>query len=231
MGQVSELKNRSLALKLRLRALAGIVRNESRETRELEASIARLRSVIDELKANFDPNQPRVPAGNSDGGQWTDVGGSSENLRTGRSAAKGPANRGRSKWRGYTLRPGKIPGSSGVGHHYFPQTLLAKIRFRPETRKVLEKETVGPTIPKHEYSQDHHIYNELLAERVIEYSTRNRVRPEDWTPEHAKEFLAEIIDRRMKLERSIEKSGESTNFGAGFSGECDDIRRNTPSAS
>lgn len=26
-------------------------------------------------KANFDPNQPRVPAGNPDGGQWTDVGG------------------------------------------------------------------------------------------------------------------------------------------------------------
>lgn len=28
------------------------------------------------LKANFDPNQPRVPAGNPDGGQWTRVGGS-----------------------------------------------------------------------------------------------------------------------------------------------------------
>ncbi len=27
------------------------------------------------LKAGFDPNQPRVPAGNPDGGQWTRVGG------------------------------------------------------------------------------------------------------------------------------------------------------------
>jgi hypothetical protein len=27
------------------------------------------------VKANFDPNQPRVPAGNPDGGQWTDGGG------------------------------------------------------------------------------------------------------------------------------------------------------------
>jgi hypothetical protein len=27
------------------------------------------------LKANFNPNQPRVPAGNPDGGQWTGVGG------------------------------------------------------------------------------------------------------------------------------------------------------------
>ncbi len=29
----------------------------------------------DEAKAGFDPNQPRVPAGDSDGGQWTDGGG------------------------------------------------------------------------------------------------------------------------------------------------------------
>lgn len=27
------------------------------------------------LKDNFDPSQPRVPAGNPDGGQWTDAGG------------------------------------------------------------------------------------------------------------------------------------------------------------
>ena len=27
------------------------------------------------LKTNFDPNQPRVPAGNPDGGQWTSTGG------------------------------------------------------------------------------------------------------------------------------------------------------------
>jgi hypothetical protein len=27
------------------------------------------------VKANFNPNQPRIPAGNPDGGQWTDAGG------------------------------------------------------------------------------------------------------------------------------------------------------------
>ena len=45
------------------------------------------------LKAGFDPNQPRVPAGNSEGGQWTDTGGSGgkpsrESVLTGRSPAK-----------------------------------------------------------------------------------------------------------------------------------------------
>jgi hypothetical protein len=32
------------------------------------------------LKAGFDPNQPRVPAGNPDGGQWTDDGGTGARL-------------------------------------------------------------------------------------------------------------------------------------------------------
>lgn len=31
---------------------------------------------IEAIKAGYDPNQPRVPAGNSDGGQWTNGGGS-----------------------------------------------------------------------------------------------------------------------------------------------------------
>lgn len=32
----------------------------------------RLRLLVDTLKAGFDPNQPRVPAGNPRGGEWTD---------------------------------------------------------------------------------------------------------------------------------------------------------------
>jgi len=36
---------------------------------------ARLLDLERAVKANFNPNQPRVPAGNPDGGQWTRVGG------------------------------------------------------------------------------------------------------------------------------------------------------------
>lgn len=38
---------------------------------------AKLLDLERTLKANFNPNQPRVPAGNPDGGQWTRVGGGS----------------------------------------------------------------------------------------------------------------------------------------------------------
>jgi hypothetical protein len=34
------------------------------------------------LKANFNPNQPRVPRGNTDGGQWTRVGGGGSGTST-----------------------------------------------------------------------------------------------------------------------------------------------------
>ncbi len=36
---------------------------------------ARLRDLERAVKAGFDPNQPRVAAGNPDGGQWTGTGG------------------------------------------------------------------------------------------------------------------------------------------------------------
>lgn len=35
----------------------------------------KLQALDRAVKANFDPNQPRVPAGHPDGGQWTDAGG------------------------------------------------------------------------------------------------------------------------------------------------------------
>jgi hypothetical protein len=44
----------------------------------LQARLLKLQLV---LKAGFDSNQPRVPGGNADGGQWTDNGGGSQPQR------------------------------------------------------------------------------------------------------------------------------------------------------
>jgi hypothetical protein len=46
----------------------------------MKAALLRLRS-----KANFNPNQPRVPSGNPDGGEWTDAGGAAGAIQLGRS--------------------------------------------------------------------------------------------------------------------------------------------------
>ena len=46
-----------------------------------ENVLAKARHLARVAKANFDPNQPRVPRGNPDGGQWTRVGGGSGRVR------------------------------------------------------------------------------------------------------------------------------------------------------
>jgi hypothetical protein len=43
-----------------------------------DAALRKLADTARLIKANFDPNQARVPAGNPEGGQWTDAGGSDE---------------------------------------------------------------------------------------------------------------------------------------------------------
>ncbi len=41
---------------------------------EMAFRLALIQTLLD-LKAGFDPNQPRVPAGLPEGGQWTDADG------------------------------------------------------------------------------------------------------------------------------------------------------------
>jgi hypothetical protein len=43
-----------------------------------DAALRKLAGTAHLLKAGFDPSQPRVPAGNPDGGRWTDAGGADE---------------------------------------------------------------------------------------------------------------------------------------------------------
>jgi hypothetical protein len=57
---------------------------------------AKLLDLERAVKANFNPNQPRVPAGNPDGGQWTGTGGSSGRTSDARvaQASRGGRRRG-----------------------------------------------------------------------------------------------------------------------------------------
>ncbi len=65
------------------RALAAL--NE--EVKELNADMARWRRRVAEEEAKYSPIQPRVPAGNSRGGQWTDRGGGLTSNRSGNANA------------------------------------------------------------------------------------------------------------------------------------------------
>jgi hypothetical protein len=51
------------------------------DTAALRFQLEMIKSARLLLKANFNPNQPRVPAGNPDGGQWTSVGAATDRTR------------------------------------------------------------------------------------------------------------------------------------------------------
>ncbi len=90
LAEVLSLKARIAAQKLRLDRMRAAPANTHPqiEIRKAELGLdcdrSRLRLMEQAFtrKYNFDPNQPRVPAGNDDGGQWTNTGGRSYALAT-----------------------------------------------------------------------------------------------------------------------------------------------------
>jgi len=63
-----------------------------------ESSADRLRLALHKLELRYSPSQPRVPAGQSEGGQWTRVGGSS------RSSGRRRTSQGRIRFSGPLVR-------------------------------------------------------------------------------------------------------------------------------
>lgn len=84
---------------------------------DLDIKLIRLR-----LKAGFNPSQPRVPAGDSDGGQWTDSGG---------SAGRGQPDGNRT---GQRTSPTKTPGRSAT----------ASLSAKPAADQARVATRVGP---------------------------------------------------------------------------------------
>jgi hypothetical protein len=147
----------------------------------------------------FDPGQPRVPAGNEHGGEWTET---QDDARILSDA---------------TTDDDWTPGAqyAGAGHHWFPRKFWSQIP--PETRKVFDRATSGH-IPlglrdklegktkRHEYDEFHRQYN-LAVEDLMENFVRDHgIEWENLTPQHAFEILdlvANSQDVRIKYYREF----------------------------
>jgi hypothetical protein len=168
-----------------------------REIASLRLELALLRLGETWRKANFNPNQPRVPAGNPDGGQWTGEGG-----HTDFSAGERRPRSGES-----VLGSHGRPYYEEGGHHEAAKGVYKKWNLRPETRRVFDKGTTG-AIPKalirstpdgvpvgHFWNGPngaHGQYNKAIRELSDDFLARHKIRPEQMTPDHAREFLREI---------------------------------------
>jgi hypothetical protein len=141
----------------------------------------------------YDANQPRVPAGHPDGGQWTSHGGG------------GGIN--------YSQQMPDVtpdddwiwgPDYAAVGHHYAARQAWQDLPLRPETRRVFEKAVSGPLPDKvwsrreqrwlrHTYDQAHREYNRAVTELIRNHMRRHRIRPRQMTPAQAEDILSEIF--------------------------------------
>lgn len=140
---------------------------------------------------SYDPNQPRVPAGHSDGGQWTSGGGSGTNDPRVLSDAT-PDN----DW---------IPGAdyAAVGHHWVPRQFYLRHPFSREVRKIFREETSGQLSTRvwsahnqqwltHVYDDAHRQYNAGVDELVTRYMRERGIAAQQMTPEQAREVVEAI---------------------------------------
>jgi hypothetical protein len=124
-----------------------------------------------------------VPAGNPDGGQWTDAGGGITDPRVLSDATPDP------------IAPGMQFAADG--HHYVPQGVYGKEKynFRPETLKALDDAKTGPlrNPTSNRYDELHRQYNKAVEETLDRYLERNRIRSDQMTPAQARSFAKEIL--------------------------------------
>ncbi|MGA8820076.1 MAG: hypothetical protein WB624_22545 [Xanthobacteraceae bacterium] len=144
-------------------------------------------------KAGFNPNEPRVPAGNPDGGQWANDG-------------RPPANE--SQVLSDAPDGGWIPGAqyAADGHHWVPKAVYGKYSLRPETKKVFDNSTSGPLADDsvNRWNIEHRTYNEAVNEAFTAYLKKNTIVADQMTPEQAEEILGEVkgsTDPRIRMLR------------------------------
>lgn len=158
------------------------------------------------VKANFNPTQPRVPAGNSDGGRWTDEGSSWEGLRA-QYARNGDVSDSR------VLSDADpeplISGSdyAGVGHHNVPRAVfkLEKYKFSDDVLKTFDRATTGhlndPTT--NVFDKVHRAYNKAVEEALDDFIKRNNISEGKMTSHQADKFVDEVKKSRDPRIRSL----------------------------
>lgn len=182
------------------------------DLRPAQARLAHLRWLVADLKfdlalrrlarkANFNPNQPRVPAGSREGGQWTDTGGGNSGGGLGTKPAGG-INDPRvisDVTPDHTWNPGaqyaqnepRSPGSSRPdGHHFVPRSVYGDLPLPPDTRKVFDQAKTGRLYSHlHGWSQAHDEYNKAVRDSLSSFLEEHKIRPEQMTPDQARSFV------------------------------------------
>ncbi|MFZ3351983.1 MAG: hypothetical protein WA268_14055 [Xanthobacteraceae bacterium] len=194
---ISTLAEQDHKERLRLRraelaSLRGELEDIARDLRKLCGDWPLL--IRSELrKAGFNPDEPRVPAGRPDGGQWT---------------SDGVAGAGDTEVVSDAPDTNWTPGAqyAAEGHHWVPKAVYGKYPLQPETKKVFEKATSGPLADDsvNRWTMEHRNYNKAVNEAFTDYMKKNNIAADQMTPEQAQEVLEGVkgsFDPRIRTLR------------------------------
>jgi hypothetical protein len=161
----------------------------ARELEELHDGFLELKRLVAGLKFDlayrafqrkYRADQPRIPAGSREGGQWTGEGGDG-GLSTDLSAARG--------------RPRL--GSKPDGHHFVHHSLYSKLPLRDDTRKVFDEAKTGRLhAERHGNSREHRVYNDAVRGHFERFLADNNIQPETMTPDQARQLVREVMQSR-----------------------------------
>jgi hypothetical protein len=192
---VPESSEARLEIMRAIRALS--MQHEDEKIRRRHAEIAAIRRDLDEIAGSFceawhewesqvrseirsalqkyNPDEPRVPKGNPDGGQWT---------RDGVQIAQAESG----------IRFG-LPRRRG--HHWVPKALYndPKLNLQRETRKVFENSTSGPLFDKrvNDWSAEHAAYNDAVKDLFIAFLEKNKIASDQLMPAQADDFVQGVL--------------------------------------
>jgi len=171
----------------------------------------------------YRPDQPRVPAGNPDGGQWTADGGS-RSPGSQPTIKPPPINDPRvisdavpdNDWKpgaqyaqNNTRQPeewGRVTASNkGKGHHFVPNAVSEELQISDEARRVFDKARTGPLNDPSAnwYDNEHRQYNRAVREELKTYIDKNNIESGRMTEAQARDFIKELHKSKNSAIRSF----------------------------
>ena len=174
----------------------------------------------------YRPDQPRVPAGNSDGGQWTADGGGGGSGSPGSQPTSKPApindprvisdatpdndwKPGAQYAQNDTRQPeewGRVTaGNKGKGHHFVPNAVAEELRISDEARRVFDKARTGPLNDPSAnwYDNEHRQYNKAVREELKIYIEKNSIDAGRMTEAQARDFIKQLHKSENSVIRSF----------------------------
>ena len=137
-----------------------------------------LAALYERYERKYSPDQPRVPAGSSEGGRWTSGGGGAASASSGDTTTELSA-----------------ASQKLGGHHYIPKGVYDKLPLPAETKAVFDDAKTGRLqVPSSNwYDMEHRAYNDAVEEQLNRFMETNRISPEKMTPDQAQEFVRQVL--------------------------------------